>query len=230
MWYKKVLEDNKNNGIFVILCYHSIMKSKKIKLFPEPEFLPAKKKRTEFTILYKDEFVRLVYFFTLLGATDEQIAQALQVSIGAIETWKIKKPEFLESMRRGKLLADSKVAHSLYKSAIGYKYVDTVVLTNRVKEYNKMGKVVKEWTEPLLVKVVKKSAPNVTAAIKWLSARQPAMWGDKIQVDNLFSISHQLDLSKFSTEELQVIHKLGIGNRGMEVENALCEDVSANGD
>jgi hypothetical protein len=127
-----------------------------------------------------------------------------------VDYWKKTKPEFKQAMDKGKMIADAKVSHSLYLAAIGYSHPDTVILTNRVKKFNEKGKVIKEWTEPLIVPTTKCYPPNVQAAIKWLSARQPAVWGNKIEVKGKFSVQHNLDLSQFNNEELETLVKFGI--------------------
>ena len=199
-----------------------ISKDRTLRL-PEPSFLP---KKTTFKayIEYKPEFDRQAYFMSLLGATDEQMAQAFGVSISSLTHWKHKHPLFLESLIRGKIEADSKVAYSLYQAAIGCSHKETVVLTNRVKEFDEHGRVTKEWTEPLLVDVVKNYPPNVTAGIKWLQARQPSVWANRLRIDGKIDISHQIDLSDFSTEELTVLRRLGVNHSQREIEEAKYEE------
>ena len=54
----------------------------------------------------------------LLGATDAQLADFFGVCVTTINNWKLKHPEFVESIRAGKEDADSKVAQSLYNTAL----------------------------------------------------------------------------------------------------------------
>lgn len=197
-----------------------VRKRRSIKL-PEPEFLPAIDKWAK---KWKPEFVRHVFYLSLLGANDVQISQALGVQRSVIDSWKRKKPEFLEAMNKGKLMADAKVSHSLYLAAIGYSHPDKVVLSNRVRKYNDKGVCIHEHTEPLIVDTVKNYPPNVTAAIKWLQARQPQQWGNKLEIKGKVDHTHKLDLSQFSEEELEVIKKLGIQSRNLNVEDADYED------
>jgi len=161
---------------------------------------------------YREDFVRQVFYLSLLGATDKQMVEILGCSVSAFEHWKRTKPDFLESMQRGKAIADAHVAHSLFQSAIGYSHPDSVVLTNRVRKRNDEGKVIEEYTEPLIVETVKHYPPNVTAAIKWLSVRQPDKWAEKsrLEVSGNVTVSHQLDFSDFTEQELQTLNKLGI--------------------
>jgi hypothetical protein len=177
--------------------------------------------------LYKPEYTRQVFYLCLAGFTDVQISNFFNVSLATVNTWKHTHPEFLTALRKGKERADSRVAHALYKSAIGYKFTEEHVLTNRVKKRNEKGKVVEEYTEPLIVNVKRERPPNVKAAIKWLSARQPEIWGTKLQVDGRVDVNHKLDFSDFSNEELQVLKKLGIKSqeKDNDIEDIECEQV-----
>ena len=178
--------------------------SKRYRKFPVPEFLPKK------TVSgWREDYIREVFFLTLMGATDVQIAQTFGVSVEALDKWKRSKPEFLRAMKAGKTEADAKVVHSLYLAAIGYSHPDQVVIANKVRKYDEKGRVIEERTEPLIVNTIKNYPPNVTAAVKWLQARQPDVWGNKLRVEGKVDHSHKLDLSSFSEEELEVIKKLG---------------------
>lgn len=198
---------------------------------PEPDFLPMARNPRGRPV--KDEshfqgekFLRQVYFLTLLGATDTQLAQAFGVSIKSIEAWKRTKPEFLEALQNGKLQADANVAQSLYHAALGYTVDETVVLSNKVQKFDKNGKVVEQWTEPLLVPVKKNYPPNVTACLKWLTARQPGIWAERFQVSGKLAVTHSIDLSDFSTEELSVLNRLSMKqhNGGKDVIDIPLED------
>lgn len=54
-----------------------------------------------------------------LGATDREIADFFDVDESTITRWKAKHAEFRTSLKRGKLLADAQIAHSLYSRALG---------------------------------------------------------------------------------------------------------------
>lgn len=198
-------------------------RSRTIRL-PEPDFLPAVK-QVNLDPAYKPRYDRMVFFLALLGLTDEQMSQVLHVGLMAIRGWRNKYPSFNEAILKGKEEADARVAYSLYQSAIGFKHKRKTILTNRVKEYDKRGRVVKEWTEPLIVETEEQLPPNVTAALKWLQARQPDRWSDRIKIEAKFNVDHNLDLTEFSVEELAMLNQLSEKRRSTnEVEQAEYEE------
>jgi hypothetical protein len=101
---------------------------------------------------YKTEYVELALHFSRLGATDKDMADAFDVSEVTLNAWKQSHPEFLKSLKEGKLLADARVSTALYTRATGYEKND--------KHY----------------------PPDTTACIFWLKNRQPDKWRDKTEV------------------------------------------------
>src|SRR5690349_13941822 len=73
-------------------------------------------------IEYRAEYCVQVEKLCKLGATDKEIADFFEVTEQTINNWKIDFPEFFESIKKGKIIADAEVAHSLHKRAIGYQY------------------------------------------------------------------------------------------------------------
>ena len=73
---------------------------------------------------YKPEYADLAYKFALLGVTDKQLADFLDVTEKTVNNWKHEYPEFLQSLKDGKEFADAKVAEALYKKATGFSYED----------------------------------------------------------------------------------------------------------
>ena len=68
---------------------------------------------------YKPEYAKMARHLCKLGATDADLADAFEVSVVTIDSWKIRYPEFLGSLK-GKEQADERVEQSLYKLAIGW--------------------------------------------------------------------------------------------------------------
>ncbi len=104
----------------------------------------------------------------LMGATDKDLADFFGDSETTINNWKNEHPEFLESIREGKEVADAKVAKSLYERANGYSHSDVHVS-------NYQGKIT-------LTELTKHYPPDTAAGIFWLKNRQPARWRDRREV------------------------------------------------
>ncbi|MDC4238391.1 helix-turn-helix domain-containing protein [Pasteurella multocida] len=124
---------------------------------------------------YKSEYVAQVEKLCLLGATDKDIASFFEVSESTLNNWKNEYPEFLESIKKGKMLADANVAERLYKRALGYEApdVDIRVIENKIVE----------------MPLIKYYPPDPTSAIFWLKNRQPEKWRDKQVIDHTNSDS-----------------------------------------
>lgn len=117
---------------------------------------------------YREKFKKQAYRLCLLGAIDEELAEFFEVSVSTITNWKSEHPEFLASIKKGKMAADSKVAERLYERAMGYSHTETHVS-------NHMGVITK-------TELTKHYPPDTVAAFIWLKNRQPAKWRDKIEV------------------------------------------------
>jgi len=117
---------------------------------------------------YTKEYARQAFRLCLLGATDQELADSFGVQEKTINNWKIKHPEFLQSLKEGKEEADAKVAQSLYSRAIGYK------AEPEFKEEMEANGEVKSIT-----KTTKTVGPDTTAAIFWLKNRKSDKWRDK---------------------------------------------------
>ena len=120
---------------------------------------------------YKEEFNELARKYCLLGATDKQLSDFLEISEATLNNWKTEHPEFLESIRKGKDVADMDVAEKLYKRAIGYQY----------KEESKIlegDKIVKK------TETIKTMAPDTIAQMFWLKNRQKKHWRDTRNIDH----------------------------------------------
>ena len=181
--------------------------------FPEPKFLPKREGREKGVRKYttfQPEYVRLFFYFSLMGANSSQICKALDISHGTLKIWIERYPEVKKAMAQGRLEADARVAHAMYHAAVGYTHDEEVILTNKVQEFDEKGRVIRQWNEPLRVKTRKHYPPNVTAGLKWLASRQPETWSDKHIVKAQIQVEHSVDLSSFSIEELEVLNKLNV--------------------
>ncbi|WP_274371794.1 helix-turn-helix domain-containing protein [Morganella morganii] len=118
---------------------------------------------------YRPEYAEQARKLCLLGATDKELADFFGVSEKTINNWKNEKIEFLQSIKKGKDLADADVAERLFNRACGYvapdvdiKVIDSqIVKTDFLKHY----------------------PPDTAAAIFWLKNRQKNKWRDKQEID-----------------------------------------------
>lgn len=124
---------------------------------------------------YQHDFAKQAEQLCTLGATDSMLANFFEVSTTTIDNWKNAHPEFLGSLKRGKLEADLKVANSLYSRACGAEWVEQQAFKVRRVEYEN-GKRLLEVETIETVDVLKRTAPDTTACIFWLKNRQPAEW------------------------------------------------------
>lgn len=133
---------------------------------------------------YKEEYTEQAYKLCLLGHTDAELGTFFEVDESTINNWKIAHPEFLESIKRGKQIADSQVAQSLFKRALGYKIKEVVVaaITNTIETEDVLDDdfIADEGNGFKEIKVVHKEiAADPTSMIFWLKNRQPKNWRDK---------------------------------------------------
>ncbi|ROI03041.1 terminase [Chryseobacterium sp. G0240] len=119
---------------------------------------------------YNPEYNDQVYKICLLGATDKDLADFFNVAESTINNWKKEYPEFLESIKRGKQIADANVADRLYQRALGFEHDSEEI------------KVIEGDIERVPVRKV--YPPDPTSAIFWLKNRQPEKWRDKQEIEN----------------------------------------------
>jgi hypothetical protein len=79
-------------------------------------------------------------------------------------------PEFLESMNRGKIIADAEVAEKLYHRACGYSH-------EAVKIFMPAGA-----PEPVYAPYTEHYPPDTMAATRWLGNRQRRLWSERTEV------------------------------------------------
>jgi transposase-like protein len=100
-----------------------------------------------------------------LGATDSQIAEALNINESGLNRWKIQYPEFRESIKTGKEITDDEVERSLLSRAKGIKVKETRIIHNP--------------DDSIRTEVIEKEIPpDPTACFFWLKCRRPKEWRD----------------------------------------------------
>lgn len=124
---------------------------------------------------WKDEFLRIAEHACRLGATDQELADMLGVSLRTIQNWRVSKTEFAAVLKAGKDIADDRVERSLYQRAIGYEQEEVKIFMPSGAE------------NPVYAPFRAKVAPDVTAAIFWLKNRRSQEWRDKSVTEHSFS-------------------------------------------
>lgn len=118
---------------------------------------------TDYRVEYNEQAEKLCK----LGATDAELAEFFEVAESTINEWKIVHPEFSESIKAGKDLADANVAERLYQRAMGFEHDSEEI------------KVIKDGIERVPIRKI--YPPDTTAAIFWLKNRQKKKWRDKTE-------------------------------------------------
>lgn len=116
-------------------------------------------------------------FLFSLGATEQEVADVLDISNKTLYNWYEKHPDFLHAKKENKSAIDEKVVNTLFQRATGaIKIKETTI--------NPDGSTtVKE----------KEIAPDTTAMIFWLKNRRPQDWRDKQEIEHSGEIHAHFD-------------------------------------
>jgi len=96
------------------------------------------------------------------GSIDREVAAAVGISEKTLNNWKLRYPDFLQSIRSAKGEVDAAVEASLFARATGYSCIETKVFMYE-------GMIVTK-------DVIKRYPPDTTAAIFWLCNRDSERW------------------------------------------------------
>lgn len=118
---------------------------------------------------YDPDFCEQARRLCLLGATNEELAEAFRVSVATIDLWIKKHIQFSIAIKEGRVVADARVAERLYQRAMGYEHDSEEI------------KVIND--EVVRVPVIKHYPPDTGAAFIWLKNRRPQSWKDKVEID-----------------------------------------------
>lgn len=126
--------------------------------------------------LYKEEYAELALNYCLLGARNSDLAKFFNVCEKTINNWKKECPSFLLAIKRGRELAWSKTARSLYDKANGYDYKER----KEIYAADDEGRMILVKTE-----IYNKHQAPDTGAIAFYLKNQAKQfgWADKHEVD-----------------------------------------------
>lgn len=119
---------------------------------------------------YKKEFCIQAEKLCKKGFIDTEIADFFEVEEKTINNWKKAHPEFLQSLKSGKLYSDEAVVSSLYGRALGYEFEERKVEVDAEKK------------EKVTI-TTKQMAGDTTAQIFWLKNRRPKEWRNAPELD-----------------------------------------------
>jgi len=112
-----------------------------------------------------------IFNLARLGATDQQIADTLDLTRQTISNWKTSK-EFFDSLKAAKDDVDDMVERSLLQRGLGYNIEEEKLFVINDKITSKT--------------VLKHIVADTTAALAWLHNRRPDKWRQKIpELSNL---------------------------------------------
>lgn len=116
------------------------------------------------------------------GATEQQIADKLNISMSTLSNYKLEHLEIVEALKRGKEVIDVQVENALLKRALGYEYDE---ITQEPLYNNEGYKIIKDGKPVInITKIVRKQVvPDTTAQIFWLKNRKVKEWRDKHDLD-----------------------------------------------
>ena len=129
---------------------------------------PAKKRGrpTKFNEVMYEQVENLC----LLGATNEELARFFKVAGSTIDLWIKKNTDFSGAVKRGREVADAKVAASLYRRAIGYSHPED--------DIRSVAMGANQGSEIVITPTIKHYPPDTAAAFIWLKNRRPDKWRD----------------------------------------------------
>ena len=130
---------------------------------------------------YKDEYCKQAEQLARLGATDKEMASFFGVTEQTINNWKKNKPEFFESLKKGKILADARVSEALYEKTQDHTFMVAKTIKVKSSGYDDNGR---KWEKEEIKQVEEEQfvSADTTAQIFWLKNRRSRDWRDKQDV------------------------------------------------
>jgi len=138
------------------------------------------------TPTYNDQIhPQLAFKFSLLGCSNQQLADALDISLGRLGVWLAEHKNFHSAVFDGRKEADANVAKALYHRALGRHWEEKTYERKIIGKKEDGEKI----TDLVITKVVTRYTPPDVPAIKfWLWNRTKTLskdqqWNDKQSID-----------------------------------------------
>ncbi len=156
--------------------------------------------------MFSEDMLPKIEMLSQLGATNKQIAGFFDIKQDTFENWQRKYPKVKEAKKQGGIQADMKVASSLYKRAIGFKYLEEEWIEEGIRD--KDGVMIEDLKRIRRRVTEKHVIPDVKAATHWLRNRQRDIWTEApYRVENYIKgrIDHQINPLPVSDVEIKML-------------------------
>ncbi len=153
--------------------------------------------------LYDPRKLELVEAWARNGLTHEEIAANLGIGVRTLYDWQREHEDFADALASGREVADLLVENALFRRAVGFQYDETT----RETRLNPQTGNYELFTTKIVTKTV---APDVAAAVQWLTNRKPDVWRREpaplaavVSADNGFMAALQAAAPSVWADELQ---------------------------
>lgn len=144
---------------------------------------------------YTDDIPEKARKLAVLGATDREVADFLNIDVATLYRWKHNFPEFCDALKVGKEQSDQRVEKSLYTRAIGYSFDSEKVAINAQGDVTRAS-------------IVEHVPPDTTAGIFWLKNRKPAEWRDRVVNEHTGADGGAIQIATTSRDRAKAIAAL----------------------
>lgn len=120
---------------------------------------------------FRRPMLEMIYKYSLLGASNHEIAALVGVDKQTFDTWINEKPGVADALACGREIADAEVVQALHKRAIGYSHPAVKIFFDKDS-----GEVIK-------VPYTEFYPPSEKAAELWLRNKQSARWNQPSQLE-----------------------------------------------
>jgi hypothetical protein len=134
-------------------------------------------KYSESNGLFNEFAVVAIERYAASGLNNTEIAKALGIGRTTLYDWMERYPNVMNAIKKYRGLANIEVENALYKSAVGFTFVETK------KEGRKDPENPGQYKLVVTEEIEKTFAPNTAACIFYLKNRMPERYKDKIETE-----------------------------------------------
>src|SRR6056297_3508570 len=135
---------------------------------------------SKFDEIDMDQVRRLVEY----GHDDTFCASFFGITERTWNNWKKGHPDFFQSLKDWKSVADDKVEKALFERAVGYEHEEEKVFSNGYS-----------------VRTIKRYPPDPVSCIFWLKNRQSDKWREKVDPDGVDNGPVEIKITDYRTNQ-----------------------------